>query len=86
MTEEMMDTMAVAQPATPHVNSSRPVSIDAHAHWAQEPYVRLILQMGRTPSMGPLNPMMSDLERAREVDGHARREDARPHAVGLRLR
>lgn len=42
--------------------ADRPDSIDAHAHWAPEPYVRLVEQMGHTAGMKPMNPLMSDLE------------------------
>jgi len=37
-------------------------SIDAHAHWAPEAYVKLITKLGRTASGGPLPPLMHDLE------------------------
>ena len=37
-------------------------SIDAHAHWAPEPYVKLVEKLGRTASGGPLSPLMHDLE------------------------
>jgi aminocarboxymuconate-semialdehyde decarboxylase len=36
-------------------------SIDAHAHWAPEAYVRLVEKLGRSASGGPLNPLMFDL-------------------------
>ena len=38
-------------------------SIDAHAHWAPEGYVRLMAQLGHPAATGPLNPLMSDLEK-----------------------
>jgi aminocarboxymuconate-semialdehyde decarboxylase len=37
-------------------------SIDAHAHWAPEPYVRYVTQLGGKAAGGPLSPLMSDLE------------------------
>jgi aminocarboxymuconate-semialdehyde decarboxylase len=36
-------------------------SIDAHAHWAPEAYVRLVEKLGHTAAGGPLNPLMFDL-------------------------
>ena len=38
-------------------------SIDAHAHWAPEPYVRYLAELGRPAAGGPLSPLMFDLER-----------------------
>jgi aminocarboxymuconate-semialdehyde decarboxylase len=38
-------------------------SIDAHAHWTPEGYVRLVTDHGRQVSGGPLNPLMHDLEK-----------------------
>ena len=37
-------------------------SIDAHAHWAPEEYVRYLAELGRSASGGPLSPLMFDLE------------------------
>jgi aminocarboxymuconate-semialdehyde decarboxylase len=37
-------------------------SIDAHAHWAPEPYVRYLADLGRSAAGGPLSPLMFDLE------------------------
>lgn len=37
-------------------------SIDAHAHWAPEPYVRHVLELGGKPAGGALHPLMSDLD------------------------
>ena len=37
-------------------------SIDAHAHWAPEGYVRLLAQLGHSAAGGPLSPLMTDLE------------------------
>jgi len=37
-------------------------SIDAHAHWAPEPYVRYVTQLGGKAAGGPLSPLMSDLD------------------------
>jgi hypothetical protein len=31
-------------------------SIDAHAHWAPEPYVRYLADLGRSAAGGPLSP------------------------------
>ena len=41
-------------------------SIDAHAHWAPEAYVKLVEQLGRTAAGGALNPLMFDLEKRLE--------------------
>ncbi|HUP94057.1 MAG TPA: amidohydrolase family protein [Burkholderiales bacterium] len=38
-------------------------SIDAHAHWAPEPYVKYLAELGRPAAGGPLSPLMFDLER-----------------------
>ena len=38
-------------------------SIDAHAHWAPEPYMRLLAQLGRQAGTAALHPLMSDLEK-----------------------
>jgi aminocarboxymuconate-semialdehyde decarboxylase len=37
-------------------------SIDAHAHWAPEPYVRYLAELGHSAAGGPLSPLMFDLE------------------------
>lgn len=37
-------------------------SIDAHAHWAPEGYVRYLQELGRPAAGGPLSPLMYDLE------------------------
>ena len=36
-------------------------SIDAHAHWAPEPYVKEVERLGHRASGGPLHPLMADL-------------------------
>ena len=38
-------------------------SIDAHAHWAPEPYARLVAKLGREAGTAALQPLMSDLEK-----------------------
>ena len=38
-------------------------SIDAHAHWAPAGYVRLMAELGHPAATGPLNPLMTDLEK-----------------------
>lgn len=38
-------------------------SIDAHAHWTPEGYVRAAKDLGRQVSGGPLSPLMFDLEK-----------------------
>src|SRR4051812_13004503 len=38
-------------------------SIDAHAHWAPEPYVREVEKLGHKAAGGPLSPLMFDLEK-----------------------
>ncbi|MDB5866417.1 MAG: aminocarboxymuconate-semialdehyde decarboxylase, partial [Betaproteobacteria bacterium] len=38
-------------------------SIDAHAHWAPEAYVRYLTELGRPAAGGPLSPLMFDLEK-----------------------
>ena len=38
-------------------------SIDAHAHWTPPGYIKLVTELGRTVSGGPLNPLMFDLEK-----------------------
>ena len=38
-------------------------SIDAHAHWAPEPYARLLTQLGKQAGTAALRPLMSDLEK-----------------------
>lgn len=38
-------------------------SIDAHAHWAPEGYVRAVTELGRQAAGGPLSPLMFDLEK-----------------------
>jgi aminocarboxymuconate-semialdehyde decarboxylase len=38
-------------------------SIDAHAHWAPAGYIRLMAELGRPAATGPLNPLMTDLEK-----------------------
>ncbi|HEY0337393.1 MAG TPA: amidohydrolase family protein [Burkholderiales bacterium] len=42
--------------------SGKPGSIDAHAHWAPEAYVREVERLGRKAAGGPLSPLMFDLE------------------------
>jgi aminocarboxymuconate-semialdehyde decarboxylase len=37
-------------------------SIDAHAHWAPQAYVREVEKLGRAAAGGPLSPLMYDLE------------------------
>ncbi|MEI8035857.1 MAG: amidohydrolase family protein [Betaproteobacteria bacterium] len=37
-------------------------SIDAHAHWAPKAYVDYAHKIGGSVSLGPINPLMSDLE------------------------
>src|ERR1043165_9547455 len=37
-------------------------SIDAHAHWTPEPYVRYLAELGRPAAGGALSPLMFDLE------------------------
>ena len=37
-------------------------SIDVHAHWAPEAYVREVERLGRKAAGGPLSPLMYDLE------------------------
>lgn len=38
-------------------------SIDAHAHWAPEAYVKAVTALGRRAAGGPLSPLMFDLEK-----------------------
>jgi len=38
-------------------------SIDAHAHWTPEGYVRAVTELGGRVSGGPLSPLMFDLEK-----------------------
>src|SRR3954470_16287698 len=38
-------------------------SIDAHAHWAPEGYVRYLAELGRPAAGAPLSPLMYDLEK-----------------------
>ena len=38
-------------------------SIDAHAHWTPEGYVRAATELGGRVSGGPLSPLMFDLEK-----------------------
>jgi aminocarboxymuconate-semialdehyde decarboxylase len=46
-------------------------SIDAHAHWTPEGYVRYIGELGRNATSGPLSPLNYDLEaRLQWMDGH----------------
>jgi predicted TIM-barrel fold metal-dependent hydrolase len=46
-------------------------SIDAHAHWTPEAYVRYIGELGRNATSGPLSPLNFDLEaRLKWMDGH----------------
>lgn len=46
-------------------------SIDAHAHWTPEAYVRYIGELGRNPTTGPLSALNYDLEaRLKWMDGH----------------
>jgi aminocarboxymuconate-semialdehyde decarboxylase len=42
--------------------SSKSGSIDAHAHWAPEGYVKEVEKRGRKAAGGPLSPLMFDLE------------------------
>ncbi|MDB5924603.1 MAG: hypothetical protein JWN13_3539 [Betaproteobacteria bacterium] len=43
--------------------TSRAGSIDAHAHWAPEAYVREVEKLGHKAAGGPLSPLMFDLEK-----------------------
>lgn len=43
--------------------ANRPGSIDAHAHWAPEGYVKYLAELGRPAASGPLNPLMYDLQK-----------------------
>ena len=45
------------------MNAVKSGSIDAHAHWTPEGYVRLAKDLGRQVSGGPLSPLMYDLEK-----------------------
>jgi hypothetical protein len=46
-------------------------SIDAHAHWTPQPYVRSIQELGRSATSGPLSPLNFDLEaRLKWMDAH----------------
>ena len=42
--------------------TSRPVSIDLHTHWAPEPYVKALAELGRPPAITP-NPLNFDLDK-----------------------
>ncbi|MPZ44999.1 MAG: amidohydrolase family protein, partial [Betaproteobacteria bacterium] len=55
-------------PMTPAIRTG---SIDAHAHWTPEAYVRYIGELGRNATSGPLSPLNFDLEaRLKWMDGH----------------
>ncbi|HEV7799544.1 MAG TPA: amidohydrolase family protein, partial [Burkholderiales bacterium] len=41
-------------------------SIDAHAHWTPEGYVKALAELGRPASGGPLSPLMYDLPKRLE--------------------
>ncbi len=43
--------------------ANRPVSTDAHAHWAPQAYVRLVERLGHQAGMTPMNPLMWNLEK-----------------------
>jgi aminocarboxymuconate-semialdehyde decarboxylase len=43
--------------------SSKAGSIDAHAHWTPEGYVKEVEKRGRKAAGGPLSPLMYDLEK-----------------------
>ncbi|PYU24095.1 MAG: hypothetical protein DMG32_14950 [Acidobacteria bacterium] len=52
----------------PPRGSIRPVSIDVHTHWAPEPYVKALAELGRPQGGDPLN---FDLDRRRKwMDAH----------------
>jgi aminocarboxymuconate-semialdehyde decarboxylase len=58
-----------AQPwNTPPLEPIRPISIDCHTHWAPEPYVKALAELGRPQGGDPLN---FDLDRRRKwMDAH----------------
>ena len=59
-----------ARQGSPQRETSRPVSIDLHTHWAPEPYVKALAELGRPPAITP-NPLNFDLDKRLEwMDAH----------------
>jgi predicted TIM-barrel fold metal-dependent hydrolase len=60
-------------------------SIDAHAHWTPEGYVRAAAELGRKVSGGPLSPLMFDLVGSDRVvigtDNYAKVDVEQPNAL-----
>jgi aminocarboxymuconate-semialdehyde decarboxylase len=57
-------------PAPAQRETSRPVSIDLHTHWAPEPYVKALAELGRPSAITP-NPLNFDLDkRLKWMDTH----------------